>query len=433
MRRLRIALALLAAGCGCLTGPAQAEFEFLPLLDVILSGNTARYEAAGDSTSAANSGAGNLYLSMSPNFRFTEVPGLWITPTLEFEYSSANNLLPVEDQLFLFNKKLDLYLLLGANYAFNRVWSLKAKGFGRLENVVESADEDLNTGLYNYRDAGAWLETAAAYTLGVPMRTKLGFKAYARKYPNFTPNAVIDALAASGDTVTASQLPKDLHEKDCSVSELWLRQELSWGGLPVLTNLELRVQGLAYTEMPVIIEDGSYDFTTKRNDAYVTAAVELPWMPNPYHQLELDLEHTLHHSNQGYYDQGAAEPVFLGGYYDFSEYGLRLLYTPTIPWKVFGFPAKGAVSLGVTDRTYLGRPSMQTSEDYPEGAYNFSALHRETVTDIGLTLRQPMFDPGLSLLLSAHFINQRSNTDVDDNAPYNFKYNTFTLGLAYSY
>ncbi len=438
---------LLALGAG-LAGlrPARAEFELVPLLDASLAITGGRFASTDAGTvvdlqgntipPVQTSSSGDVYVSAAPNFRFTEVPGLWITPAVEFEYSGANNLLSIDDETFLFAKRLDLYYLIGANYALDRTWSAKLKAFGRLENVAEAADEDLLTGLYDYRDVGGWGEGSSVYSLGTPMRTRLGYKYYQRRYPNYS-NAPFVAQYEQTVGPWPAELPRDLREKDMNVSEAWLRQEVSWGDLPVLTNLEVRGRFLDYTQMPVIIEDGTFSSDLRR-DTYLDLSLEVPWLLNKYHQLELDYGYRLRISKQNFYDM-AQDPVtgentFLGGYYNYRQNSVRLLYNFTLDWDLAGFPAKGALTLGWTNRLYLSRPPRQKTSSTDEiGAYNFGGRHSESTLDAALTFRQALWASWFNLFVSFHLISQSSNTNVSDAASYNYQYHTITAGTGLSF
>ncbi|NTV51823.1 MAG: hypothetical protein HGA76_02245 [Candidatus Firestonebacteria bacterium] len=432
--------------CGCLAmawglaGTAAAEIEFIPLVDASAAVSSGKFEtnSAGSQVDPAgnthspndNSSSGDFYLSLAPNFRFTGLPNLWITPYLEFDYTGANNLMQIEDEAFVFAKRLYFYYVLGASYDFNKTWTMKVKGFGRIENSAETKDESLNDGLYNYRDAGGWLEGRARYELGVPMATKWGYKAYLRRYPFYTNQDLINQYKETGNTLTASLLPEDLHEKDVNVNETWLRQEFAWGSWPVLTNLELKGRLVRYTEMPVVIEDGTLS-PDLRQDVYVDAALELPVQLHRYHQIELDYQYELHGSNQNYYTTSG--PLFIGGYYNYYQNSVRFLYNAVIPLKLAGFMPKLAFSISGQNRVYPGRPSRQkTSNEDTVGAYTGQA-HWENTADIGVVLKQQLFADWFALFFSFHGISQSSNDNVDDSAPYNFKYNTFTLGSALSF
>jgi hypothetical protein len=428
-----VLLAGLALG---LAGSALAEIEFVPLVDASAALTGGKFSA--DNTDADgnthapndNSTSGDFYFDYAPNFRFTELPNLWITPYVEFEYTGANNLLQIEDEAFIFTKRLYFYYVLGATYKFSPAWTVKAKGFGRLENNAETNDETLNNGRYSYRDGGGWLEGSAHYWPAVPQTTKFGYKAYMRRYPFYTNADVINRYKETGNTATASLLPDNLHGKDINVNETWLRQEIAWGKWPVLTNLELRGRMVRYTEMPVIIEDGTYS-QDLRQDAYVDASFELPIQLHRYHQIELDYAYELHGSNQNYYNNG--ETIYIGGYYNFYQNSVRFLYNLTVPFKIAGYMPKVSLSISGQKRVYPGRPSRQkTSANDVVGAFTGEA-HWENVGDIGLILKQQLFADWFSLFLSYHGITQESNDNVNDSAPYNYKYNTFTLGSAVSF
>ena len=431
----RFLITLLAFG---LTGSAFAEIKLAHVIDASLSVSSAAYDPdyVTEETQSVNpddrSTAENIYLYFAPNVRFTEIPGLWITPAVEFEYNGANNILQIDDEAFIFARGYNLYYLLGANYRFNQTWQAKLKGFGRLERSAETSDETLENGIYNYSDAGAWGEVNARYKLGVPMRSKLGYKAYMRRYPNYSVNWRQEFIDEGGDTLTAQALPDDLDEKDINVTEVWLRQEMTWGTFPLLTNIEFHVKNVFYTEMPKYEPDGTFS-NELREDIYADIILEIPYMINKFHQIEFDYSYRLHYTATGYYD--TSQSAFLDGYYNYRENKPRLLYNFKFWFPITGFAPRGSVSFGWRNRYYYSRPSYQQtgSGENTVTEYKWDDPHWESSLDFGITLRQQLFAEWFNLFLSFHAISQTSNSTVEDNATYNYKYNTVTLGTAVSF
>jgi hypothetical protein len=417
---------------------AGAEIKFIPLVDVSLAVNSANYDAEyatenaiSQDTDTTSTGE-NAYFYFAPNVSFSEIPGLWITPAFEFEFTGANNLLQLEDEAFVFQRRMNFYYMLGANYAFSRNWSAKLKGFGRMERAQETNDENIDTGTYNYNDAGAWGEINAKYRLGIPMQSKMGYKAYGRRYPNFAKNWREEYIQAGGDTVTAAGLPEDLDEKDINVNEFWLRQELTWGKLPLLTNLEARIKGVNYVEMPIVNTDGTLS-DDLRQDAYVDVRLELPFYINKYHQLEFDYGYRIRYANTGYYD--VSNSTYVGGYYNYRQNRPRLLYNFKLWFPITGFLPRGSVGFSWQNRYYYSRPSVQTEKDAAGNestAYKWDDPHWESGLDFNITLRQQLFEEWFNVYLSLHSVSQSSNSK-EDAVTYNFKYNTFTLGTAVSF
>ncbi len=429
-KRLKVTIylgILLSLGC-----TAYAKLEFIPMLDASLAINTAglkieQTDAKTQQTSGNDQSSGqNAYLYLAPNLGFTEIPGLWITPALEFEYSGTNNILFIDDESFIFSKRYNFYYLLGLNYRFTPVWSAKLKGFGRMENTLETADETVETGLYNYSDLGAWGEICARYGGRVlPMRTRLGYKGYMRRYPNYT-NKDFMAQYKKIFPSSTSGLPQDMHEKDINIKSIWLRQELTWGKLPLLTNLETHFKDVDYTEMLSINEDGTFS-NDLRQDNYLELSLEIPFLINKYHQLEFDYSYCRRASNQGIYDTNV--PVYLENYYNYYQHHIRLLYNFKFAFiRLSGFPLQGSLSLANHRRQYYSQPSIQSGE------YRYNDLHWENNTDFGFILRQKLFAKWFNVFMSFHAISQTSNTDNSEGmAPYTYQYNTFTLGTAVSF
>lgn len=438
-RRYRIiqgilTLALLA-GIPALAG---AKILFFPIADASAALNTVGYhprysspviDAEGDTVNPDSYSSGqNVYVYLAPNLGMTELPGLWLTPVLEMEYVGANNILNMEDEAFLFNQRLDFYYVLGANYDLSKVWQVKLKAFGRTEKTRSAANETLDNGLYNYNDAGGWGEIKADYRLGFPMRTALGYKGYSRRYPYYLPLTGQSGQLANSELSEELQqaLPPDTQMKSCNVGEGWLRQELAWTPVPLLTNFELRIKDVPYTEMPVVQIDGTFG-SEIRHDQYFDFSLEVPFMPNEYHQIEIDYAYRLRGSNQNYYDSAAGLP--LEGYYNYYQNSVRLLYSFKFAFKLAGFPPQGSAGVSLQNRQYLSRPSRKDGDQ----VYVYDDPHWEQGLDFAVTLKQRLFVEWFNLFLSYHGVMQRSNSSVEDGATYNYGYNTFTLGTAFSY
>ena len=363
-------------------------------------------------------------MNFAPNLAFSELPGLWITPLLEAEYSGASNLLLIDDELFIYARNLKLYYLLGANLAPSRNWLFKLKGFGRNVFVSEANTEDLGTGMYDFNDAGAWLEAAVKYRAGSGMRTRLGFKGYARRYPHYDPllDQAAPTLAPPGAEGEEFQSP------DIDVGEIWLRQEAAWPGIGVLTNFELRIRDVRYVEQKVL--DGVGAVTDEaRRDQYLQAGVEIPILLNRSHQFELGYQHTLRATNQRVYDQ---EFDLYLDYYQYRQHRARARYSVETGLRLGGFPLRGAVGFSYQNRVYVNRPALRQIDDGTE-AYDPDRLHAETTLDFSITLRQALFTEWFHVFLSYHGITRSSTTTAGDPVSYNYGYQTVSLGTAVSF
>lgn len=422
------------------TPQALAEIKFVPMGDASLAINSANYDGEFANTrqdsqgnpvsSDSQSTAEAAYFYFAPNLGFEESPGLWITPTLEFEYNGANNILNLEDEAFLYSRRLDFYYLLGINYRFDRHWQAKLKGFGRIEKVQDAASENMDTGLYNYNDLGAWGEINAKYQLGLPMRSKLGFKGYARRYPNYTNAEFVTEYERTVGPWPAD-VPRNMHEKDVDVVEFWLRQESTWGRIPLLTNLDFRIKDVKYTEMLQIQSDGTFG-DSLRDDVYLDASLELPWLINEFYQLEFDYGYRIRASTQNEYN--VQEYLFIPGYFNYYQNNVRLLFNFKFAFTISGYAPRGSIGVTWQERRYFNRPSRQQQYDGDTvGAYVFTDAHWESKVDFGITLRQQLFAKWFNLFLSIHSITQNSNSNVEDAATYIYKFSTFTLGTAVSF
>lgn len=369
-----VSICLIALGTGTLT--SQAKIVFAPIIDASLSVNSAAYnldsntlitDTAGNTLSSADqSTSQNAYIYFAPNFALTQWPNLWMTPSIEFEYYGANNILAIEDEAFVFATSARTYGLLGANYRLNRTWHFKLKGFGRLDLNKSANDETLATGYYTYQDLGFWSEARANhFILTLPARSKFGIKYYTRHYPNATNAELVAAYEEAGFDTT--NIPKDLREKDIAVSEAWLREELTWGRLPLLTNFELHVKQVNYAEQQIVRPYDTFSGDL-REDQYLDFYLELPFLVNRYHQFEIDYGVRLRTSNQNYQD--TSDDLYFDNFYSYLQQRFKLLYNFKLGFKLAGFEPKGSLSYSYQQRTYPHRPSkQQLDEESSSGVY----------------------------------------------------------------
>lgn len=131
------------------------------------------------------------------------------TPSYTAEYSGVNNVLQVDEDLFLFTQQLTQTVNLGGAWRgdeHRRVnFGLFYEGF----NGKLAADEPWFKGLYDYRDAGAEASWRTAWGAEKGLSTTLGLRLTDRVYPNYVTLAV-----------------PQIREKDSDIAKPWL--DLDW-------------------------------------------------------------------------------------------------------------------------------------------------------------------------------------------------------------
>ena len=399
MRSIHLAVLSLA-----LSAPLAAEFRSTWPLDGRLGGlnSTVPTRTAEDNL---KSSGGEMELHFDPILGWEGSRWL-ILPTLDIEANSANTILKVDDERFVFVDQVNTEFDLGT--AWKRTpdqrfgFKFIAAGF----QGKEATNENINTGQYNYQDGGVQLDWRQKWDTETPFRTTLGLRATDRKYPNWI-----------------SLDPAARHEKDQAISKIFSDWEWAFSSLKASALVSLSVQNVNYSEA-VVIDSSGVTTDAKRKESVIDLSFSLPWGLG-HHLLEPRLRAEAWGSNLNHYD--AQNGVYIPSYNAFGEIGGGLGYSCDFqgPWWFMDSPQL-TLDLDLAQRGYSSRPAKSD-----KGLLK-KELEWDFTRDIALGYNSAFSEHwGLYVKFSNHYAS--SNNDDQSSSLYNYTFNTFNLGVNFVY
>ena len=403
----------LAALSLLITAPLAADFRSAWPLDGRLGGINSQVPGRSAEDNIKSSG-GELELHFDPILGWTDSRWL-ILPALDIETNSANTILKVDDDRFVFLSQATTGLELGT--AFKRTpdqrfgFKLFAGGF----QGKEAVNEELSNGQYNYQDGGIALDWRQKWDTATPFRSTLGLRATNRKYPNWQ-----------------SLDPAARREKDQDITKLYTDLEWLWSDLHASTVAGVSVQSVAYPDAVVVDATGTTLAGVKRKDSVFDLSVAMPFQLGR-HSLEPRARIESWASNLTQYD--SQNNVFTDHYNAFGELGGGLGYSYDFegPWWVMDSP-QVTVDLDLSQRAYSNRLARTDKGLYP--LRPDGSLRGDKEEDFARAISL-----GYNSAFSQHwglyvkFVNNyaQSNNDDQSSSLYNYTFNTFSLGLNFVY
>lgn len=357
------------------------------------------------------SAGGEIKLYLQPILAFKDKRWL-ITPNYDFEYSNVNNVLAVDDSVFLFNQYMSNLFELGGAWRNRGGQRAGLKGFYTAINGTTATNEKLSTGLYNYGDLGVkanWsLKTEAKSTYAVEVAS------YARKYPNYV-------------TLDADQR----HEKDSNIGSVSLDADIRWNtARPFMTLLNYSFQSQNYSDAYVIDETGTTitasGKSTLRKDIVHTLGLTLPFEFGPT-KWGLGYTREARISNFNYYD--SQQSIYMSGYNDYIEHGMILSFAYDFkdPW---WFLISPEITLDADAHLRLYRTRMAKRSD---GTYDDAPpLEKDNRYQARIGLNSPVSEHW-SANASMDFLGVTSNNLDASTSLVNYKFYTLRAGAMFNY
>jgi hypothetical protein len=356
------------------------------------------------------SSGGDLELHFSPILGWDSSRWL-ILPELDIDTNSANTILKVDDERFVFLSQSTSNLELGT--AFRRTpdqrfgFKIFAGGFQGKETV----DETLQTGQYNYQDGGIQLDWRQKWNTNTPFRSSLGLRSTNRQYPNWQ---TLDPAARK--------------EKDQTITKLFTDLEWAWTSIPASTVLGLSLQSVNYVDA-VVVDASAQTTDAKRKDSIMDLSLGMPMQfgQRGQHGLELKAHLETWTSNLTHYDVQTSPPTYTAKYVDFAEVGGGFGYSYDFK-NAWGFLASPQLTLDLdlAQRPYVerlarntdGTPKEAKEVDFTRNvAFGFNSAYTEHWA----------FYVKLTNLYAS------SNNDDQSSSLYNYIFNTFNFGFNFVY
>lgn len=348
---------------------------------------------------------GDAELSVSPvlgwrgsNWRFT--------PDWQFTYSGVNNVLKLDEDLFLFTQQMTNKVDLAGAWRRDKHTRVNFGIFYEAFNGKLAADEPWFKGLYDYQDSGLDLSWRTAWGEQQALSSTLGLRLTGRLYPN---------------NVTLATPP--VHEKDAGIGKPYL--SLDWRASDkVHVALDWSLQSVEYKEAIVVDDSGTTAAGVKRHDTVSTFSLSVPIQAGAQDwYIAYGLESRL--SNYGVYN--SANNFFTPGFNDYNEHHLSLSwgYAFDEAWGWFKAPQLTADG-EVTARLYSNRLARD------ENGVPTASKQADQSYLLSLGLNSPVSDHW-SLYTRLDLSLYRSN-DLDQSVTLNnYSFNTFRLGGQFSY
>jgi hypothetical protein len=292
-------------------------------------------------------------------------------------------------------------------------WKLKGKASYKNIMLVESEDEKLSKGLYDYHKIGAGLE--AERTGGRLRSLSISLDPYAVRFYHYSSLA---SGSQFGSEINSGDHTLDFNAYDFSSAAEYLLAERT-----LLTGSAL-LSYRPYPDQKIVQVSGTYA-GSNRSDLYGQAGLGIfqglpAW---PLLRLEsgagFDATYIGLRSNQNNYD--ASRTRFNPDYYDYDEYHV----SPRVSSRWFG---KLSLSLAYdySRRNYRERPLQ--NEDGTYGSDRI-VLHTQSVS---CSLSYPL-PKGFSIVAEGVYRNAYSNMQYQKSYRYNYHAEHYFAGIAWEY
>jgi hypothetical protein len=360
------------------------------------------------------SSGGDLGLHFSPILGWDTSRWL-ILPELDIDTNSANTILKVDDERFVFLSQSTSNLELGTAFRRTPDQRFGFKLFGGGFQGKETVDETLQTGQYNYQDGGVQLDWRQKWDTSTPFRSTLGLRGTNRQYPNWQ---TLD--------------PSARKEKDQAITKLYTDLEWAWNSMPASTVVGLSLQSVDYVAAYILGPD-SLTSTTKRKDSIVDLSLGLP-MEFGKHGLELKARLESWTSNLNNYD--SQNNYTTEKYIDFGEVGGGFGYSYDFkgPWSFFDSPQL-TVDLDLAQRVYVQRLPRNTDgslDHKADGTVKTDVKEADFTRNISLGFNSA-YTEHWAFYVKFNNLYASSNNDDHSSALYNYIFNTFNFGFNFVY
>ena len=342
---------------------------------------------------------GEAELSVAPVWWSEESP--WrILPSWDFSYSGINNVLKVEEDLFLFAQQMTNRVDLGGAWRPDGDRRINGKIFYEAFNAKAAADEPWFRGLYDYQDTGLYVDWLRKWPTSVPMATTLGLKLTDRRYPHY---------------VTLGE--PELREKDSGIAKPYF--SVDWAFERAVLKVDYSVQSVDYREAVVTDPDGTTASATKRRDMVQSLTLGLPYQGGSW---DLFVEYALEARDSNYAVYDSSNNWYTSDYNDYADHAIRASWAWSFD-DAWGFLKAPQVSVGAeaSYRAYATRLAKDA-----DGIVT-PTKEASSVTGLSLGLNSPVAEHW-SVYADLDVKVYRSNNLDEASGLNNYRFNTLRLG-----
>jgi hypothetical protein len=373
-----------------------------------------RFSALGGQyfTTSVNSTGANVDLSIIPAIGLS--PTLSLTPILIGSYHETQSPYNFQGQNVLIQRQVDHLEVLYLTWAVSPQWKLKPRAGYKQELVKQDIDDSLSSGLFNYNRSFAGASVERDFNHG---SLEVAYEFSRDIYPNYQALTSDPRLAATGITSEAGTNVLNFNAYDTS-----LDYEFSPAGSTWHFSYNFHWIRQKFTDQNVVQDLGAIENRGRIDDVLELSTQQTFTFKRWGRYWNPTLAETFQYyiSNQNAFD--ANQLFFTPSYYDFVDIQLNpSVTTPLIPGRL-----EVTWLAGLGFRQYTHR---QTQD--PSGAYLGDLIHSWNRSLGGIVKYR--ITKSLYAILVRNIVTYSSNTQFEQNYPYNYTVFDILGGLTWEY
>lgn len=390
-----------------LVSPAIAKVKVLPLVDVKLTGGSSSFEGKDASFS------GNFDFSLVPVIKFNQ--SLSLLPQYQGKYTGSKGATELEGGGKLYQKQQDHALSLKLINKINKGLEIKSKAGYKYVYLRETKDEDWGKGIFDYNKAIASLEFEKLFLRKqLPGNLKGGYEYYQILFPNYK------SLTSKTDDWKELSGENPL---DYTVQGIFLSSNIFFTP-KTRSGIDYNYRHKDYINQLVVTDQGSFSSDKRKDDIHdINISLTHILLPEKAKtSLKVSYGLRINKSNQNNYDTDIKRKKdFIPNFYGFTEHKFK-------PSVTFGLPKNTNLTLdcGYNYKKYTDRDIQDKN-----GVYQDEKIHSETYS-LGMQLSYPL-SKGFSLEVGGDINHTKSNMAFENFYKYNYRYQSYSVGIGYQY
>jgi len=363
-------------------------------------------------TTSVNSTGGNVDVSIIPAIGLS--PTLSLTPILIGSYHETQSPYNFQGQNVLVQRQVDHLEVLYLTWAVSPQWKLKPRIGFKQELVKQDIDDSLSSGLFNYNRlfTGASVERDFNHS-----SLEIAYEFSRNTYPNYQALTSDPRLAATGITSEAGTNVLNFNAHDISLDYEYSLPDSTWHFGSIFHWIRQK-----FTDQNIVQDLGAIEDQGRIDDVFILSTQQIFTFRKWGRYWNPSLAETVQYyiSNQNAFD--ANQLFFTPSYYNFVDIQLNpSVTTPLIPGRL-----EVTWLAGLGFRQYTHRFAQDTS-----GAYTSDLIHSWN-RSIGGIIKYRI-TKSLYAILVRNIVTYSSNTQFEQNYPYNYTVFDILGGLTWEY
>ena len=376
-----------------------------------------RFSALGGEffTTSAESTGGNYDATIAPVIGLSDT--FYLIPIYLGSYKQVPSVYDFLGESTIIDRQLDHQAVLRTLWAVNSVWRIKPRfGFKR-EYVKQNTDDSLQTGLFNYTRYTGGIAVEAVLPLG---SIELAYDYGRTGYPNYQATIDDPLLIGTGLTTGVGTNILDIYTHESSINYDYTTKDKRWRWV---ANIDWLREN--FIDQKIITQDTETNtetfFNKQRTDDIFTLTLQQIWKYSERWSFGLGEVFQDYVSNQNAFDASQIDaPSFTYRYYNYFD----TQFNPTLTITLGRFDTSVVGNLGY--RRYNHRQTQDVN-----GNYTGSLIHS---FNRGLTATtRYRIAKGLYMVLSRSLVTYTSNTQFEQDYPYNYSVFNVYGGITWEY